>query len=587
MDDDKLYPATSLKLSPIEPPKLAPLAPTSFAPLSLAPLGPPSLAPLGPPSLAPIGQPSLAPLGSPSLGFSMSMPLPDFVDVNYDHNPAIPPLVIGEYEFYLVYRIYLPRYRGTTKMPGYKYVAIDSVKITDRGSVYRFVTYASGSELGIWRICSQMPMETRVFNDKFVYPDTIPNYTGDYAQSSLVHINLQKHINEHYDAITEVKADRLKDNEQPEGFTRYKHFSTTYKTSNISCKELIPTYDPAVFPPELINSTRELKVYPFNLLEKTLECGVKATTQKFKEFSALVSTVKDYYVLDPTSIQKVCNWTNTLDNSLTATGEIKMCIMNRTERPIPSEPTITTTAEPPQVCLIFYEFKLTECPGTNLSPHRTNIRTLCSTSETRYSPIALTTPENLNETNKFGAFVNYITAGYYICKPFDYDFQCPENVGVPCTLVYNYIGDIYNSWYPFNELRRLSSPPKAPTLSPSMPPPPPIPVKQKIPIEPKIAMKVPYKPNIYMTMEPDKPHSDSDYDSEHEDEDTDISELEERLRKLDQFEGGKGRRRRRTCRKKNIKKRKTSKRKRSRTNRTNMKNKKHTRRHTRRQKNRS
>ena len=82
----------------------------------------------------------------------------------------------------------------------------------------------------------------------------------------------------------------------------------------------------------------------------------------------------------------------------------------------------------------------------------------------QFIPIALTLT---NRITNIGTYEDYIPAGQYICKPFDYAHQVqrPDSAEFPIVAfqeatktrerhgMYQYIGGIYQSLYPYSELR--------------------------------------------------------------------------------------------------------------------------------------
>ena len=68
------------------------------------------------------------------------------------------------------------------------------------------------------------------------------------------------------------------------------------------------------------------------------------------------------------------------------------------------------------------------------------------------------TPCNFNHITDIGLFMNYIKAGYYVCKPLDYKSQCREysfGAAIPLTVInleYFFTGTRYNPLWPFKTL---------------------------------------------------------------------------------------------------------------------------------------
>lgn len=80
-----------------------------------------------------------------------------------------------------------------------------------------------------------------------------------------------------------------------------------------------------------------------------------------------------------------------------------------------------------------------------------NVKRVCDT-ETHYMPIILTVPGA--KANRFGIYDKYINSGSYVCKMFDYHYQCfPDETSVgQCTGKYTYIGHRYTMLFPFKNI---------------------------------------------------------------------------------------------------------------------------------------
>ncbi len=80
-----------------------------------------------------------------------------------------------------------------------------------------------------------------------------------------------------------------------------------------------------------------------------------------------------------------------------------------------------------------------------------NVKRVCDT-ETHYMPIILTVPGVT--INRFGIYTKYINSGSYVCKMFDYHYQCfPDETSTgQCTGNYTYIGHRYTRLFPFKNI---------------------------------------------------------------------------------------------------------------------------------------
>ena len=72
-------------------------------------------------------------------------------------------------------------------------------------------------------------------------------------------------------------------------------------------------------------------------------------------------------------------------------------------------------------------------------------------------PVFLTTNDKIT---KFGTFTNYILAGNYICKLFDYTIQCSSE-DKKCKSIYQLIGNRYDDLFPFNIIKEPIKSPKS------------------------------------------------------------------------------------------------------------------------------
>jgi hypothetical protein len=298
-----------------------------------------------------------------------------------------------------------------------------------------FYVYPSKSELGVWRFCS--------YDKSFVYKGATietENYTYDYVQHTLIHIQLQLYINQHLDALPEID------------------------------QALYPAIDP--YKDNIDNPNRQLHISPFIWFQKLLQCGEIRTPKESylhalygnlpNQPSTLVEAfskqLETFYSIVPNSIREEHpSYSTYFEYVILLTKVIK---------------SVTLTSPTQQVKLYFLEIKCTkqidERVKHKIPPEMMeNIDKVCSIP-LHYMPILLTTPDVT--CNELGLYNTYIPCGAFICKLFDYStqdyIQCTKNE-IVCGRVtpkYSYIGSRYLNIFPFNKIRELSMPSKLQVL---------------------------------------------------------------------------------------------------------------------------
>ena len=300
-----------------------------------------------------------------------------------------------------------------------------------------FYVYPSNSELGVWRLCS--------YRDDYIYKGntiTSDDYTYDYVQSTLIHLQLQLYINEHIYSLP---------------------------------LEQMPIYPDYTLYKDIISSpSRQIHLSPFIDFQNIIQCGELNSPHESnirKMFgnipnypstliAAFANQLEEQYSIDFSSITIEGPYSNMFQYVIQIEGVVKSIILfNRDQK----------------VKLYFLELQFIEKidPRINdkLTPEmKTNIHTLCAIP-VHFMPFLLTLPDAT--CNEFGLYTTYIPCGSFICKLFDYSsekfVQCSkqEMVCGQVTPLYSYIGSRYNI-FPFVSLMEKSMSPKIQHLNKSI-----------------------------------------------------------------------------------------------------------------------
>jgi hypothetical protein len=322
----------------------------------------------------------------------------------------------------------------------YNLVQIQSkIKKNGYDKINIFYVYPSGSELGIWRLCS--------YNGKYIYKGSDiskPNYIYDYVQSTLIHVRLQLFINYHIKNRNEILFP---------------------STENLN---LYPSYTELGYEDIISSPLRQLHLPPFIRFQKIIQCGelespyVGRVELMFgpnisNHPSSLISVfshhLSEKYSIDFSSIVKEGPYSNTFQGIIQIVGVVKSVILYNSEH---------------RVKLYFLQVKcienIHEKVKSKLTPEMiTNIHKVCALP-VHFMPFLLTTPDST--CNEFGLYNTYIPSGAFICKLFDYStetmIQCSKDE-IVCGQVtpwYTYIGSRYSGIFPFVQLMEYDKPPK-------------------------------------------------------------------------------------------------------------------------------
>jgi hypothetical protein len=352
-----------------------------------------------------------------------------------------------------------------------------------------FWVYPSKSELGMWRLAG-----SRMFGggfsklDEYISSKQYPNYfysIGDYVQSTLIHLDLQKFLSDNLDnplvtSLSETDATDILTfiNNNP---------NKTYPNINESNLEIpyennVNLRGATLSPPliekrgdqhlELNQSLRAVHnvsniKYPFPFVfmsgvhdeEKGFQCGQYPGPERLNTFSKILSEVYNIQ-----SVDMVSNKLNTFEEIIDVKGKIFRVLLTRKDNINPkflmldmhefrsvSDKMIPINPETdilPAVVLYYMEVSM-NCSALPSNVHIGKINRICN-KEKHYMPILLTVPEE--RINIFGVYNKYINSGQYICKLFDYTKQCSFNEASNdvCTNTYTYIGSRYEKLFPYN-----------------------------------------------------------------------------------------------------------------------------------------
>ena len=296
-------------------------------------------------------------------------------------------------------------------------VRIKSIDITDEE--YIFSCYQSNSGVGLWRFCSEYNNEGSI--QKYKGNGTTYNY--DYVQTTMIHLKLQIFINENKNKIDQISI----------------------------CKRciFITNKESSKYKKIIDSDSRTIIEEPFISLHEQLQCGELPPTNVPKtyidEFS--IEFENTYKILGEPIVVSAYN--NVFEDIIEVTGHIYSIQLKR-KNIKPKSETKTNI-----ITLYYIKVQL-----KSLNEHQTifknKINRICK-QKYHYMPIILT-GENLR-INQLGLYEEYILAGIYICKIFDYYGtykQCSveEVKSGACTETYAYIGDRYKNIFPYNILSR-------------------------------------------------------------------------------------------------------------------------------------
>jgi hypothetical protein len=333
------------------------------------------------------------------------------------------------------------------------YKTVEIISYGEEEGTYTFKVYASNSELGMWRYCFIYSNLFYKGNPNKKFKDGKLTYTPDYTQTTLIHLDLQKYINNYIknkEFITElpscisadrwcnISPDRPKKS-RPKGFE--------------NC--------------DISSGKRQILEEPFSRWQSFLECGhtEHISIYRFyilkdrikKDLISLNKKNKIKYENNPTGINKAISdefeslynlesieiidedYENNFRGVINSNGMIVKAVLIR-KTPIEGGKTN-------RVYLYFLVVKLDKVNSKNPDDL---LEKICS-RESHFMPILLTVPEA--KCNFMGLYDQYIPSGSFMCKLFDYNKQSTkEERSLGQVDYYSYIGDRYNGIFPYKNI---------------------------------------------------------------------------------------------------------------------------------------
>ena len=278
----------------------------------------------------------------------------------------------------------------------------------------KFIVYQSLSELGLWRLFCPESQE-RIYKGKY-----------DYIQQTMININLQVYLDNFF--LTSEKSSIQ--------FTKY--------------------YD------EFITSQYDVKIYIDNM-NRQVDVG---------KFIDRYRHIPKCGFLDRLSINLLSEISQELESKY---RHSKPIIINKINKTINLDPLYTATlkgyifsTELTKLdlsfrCILYFIRYTLEIPciKTKKIPVeiqeqitddiQSKIQVIKPINDVinYYAPIVIV---NNDSISKYGTYEHYIIAGAYICKILDYDTQSPRE-SKPCSLSYNFIGEIYQTIFPYKNFK--------------------------------------------------------------------------------------------------------------------------------------
>jgi hypothetical protein len=292
-----------------------------------------------------------------------------------------------------------------------KYQTLDgdviNISSTKDGVTTNFDVYSSKSQGGFWRL--YLP-----------YSDTRIFYKGlDYAQQTFIHLELQEFIEKNIDKIKDrgyksirgYTSEEIKELEKEvEGISYEKRkidaciFDVYNKNKKMLCGKKINKLDINI----LSNKLKEKYNYNTSVLE----------SKYFEERKRIVKLDNDHIC---EIIFTIYNTTLTLKDTINENDAIESC-----------------NKQSEDIILIYMTYTVIITYNGEQSLNKQG-----------YIPLYLTTNK---EITAYGLYKNFVPAGNFICKIFDYTFQCDVEKKYSCSHTYSYLGDKYMDVWPLNEI---------------------------------------------------------------------------------------------------------------------------------------
>ena len=356
-----------------------------------------------------------------------------------------PYIIIGNYKFTAIRYISLDvRYKIVVNIKSESLIT---------GVEENFWIYKSNSELGIWRLCI-ISRIFKSFSEKYIFEKG-----EDYVQTTLIHIDLQLYVNK-----------LLKNGLIPEVFLNEieKENECVCFISSDKCFE----FNNKIY--DVINDTnRIIKGEPFEMMNilkqrNNIVCG-NITSFEYEDNARLMKFLykfseefgSNYDIVD---IKQIGTTDFLFEDTIHTHGKINR-IHLRTKIKYMDKPILNN------IYLYTLTLILTPTLQNHLDEHRksyidpkkyniysSNVVDICNKRLNIHSFPFLLTPIS-SQINEYGIYNQYIPAGIYICKLFDYSFQnhCTklEISNGQCCKRYAYIGNRYIHLFPINYLNEI------------------------------------------------------------------------------------------------------------------------------------
>jgi len=307
-----------------------------------------------------------------------------------------------------------------------------------------FWVYQSNTELGLWRFLLEVVKSNN-------YPiDTTYEKGYDYVQSTLIHLQLQEFINanlsqlehiDYYDDLVKKSSDYTFDDKKNDDdihnflmhFKKFGYLNPKNEDGLIKKSEILSMIG-------LNIRVLDKKKLDLNEVNKDNYCGSNHIETDFlKNFGDKIK--ENYSVL---TIDDLFGYSNVFMNRLSINGRI-MSI------------TLQSKNDDFNIVLYFLKMKINQIDGQPINENENELIDHVTKKKSHYMPILLTTSDT--KCNIYGLYDKYIPCGAFICKLFDYRRQCTKEekkLGT-CGGSYSYIGDRYDTIFPFNFLSEIQN----------------------------------------------------------------------------------------------------------------------------------
>jgi len=349
--------------------------------------------------------------------------LPPFVPSSLPSQEA-KSVVIGERTFEL-----LCKFQESERM----FVKIKS--FSANGKTNEFSVYSSLSELGLWRLC-------RKYWRGMLYKGDNESEYYDYAQATLLHLDLQKCINENLDTLKEdEKAFSCNDEGLEYGI---RAIDSLYRPTNV---EPFATFHKKQYVRSI--ATVHQKKYVRKPIEHANQCGKLWRDEHMDELNRLSQELRNRYsIKDYIKLYTVDKSSGVNVNEATWKFQYDVYLVQLQKKGLAKGKGI--------IYLMFAHVKTFESKYTSKTVNKENV----------FWPFGLTLNLHCSELGLYETFIN---AGRYVCKFSDYGSQLlsldkikdasynekfpslgPETRG---SNGYVYIADIYQDLFPLPEMR--------------------------------------------------------------------------------------------------------------------------------------